>query len=471
MLAVAQGQRADALLMRDPAAGNAAEEAQAALLKSFLMLTVHGSFREAISQKTAKDAYAYLVELAPQKSITDVHRAAAVSPFDTHNSAAAYVAAHHLRHDRLLSASAEHYLASSPAFVSDVLQGLPRTAEAHALREIYERLPDDEVDQKTANNLLAAVLRLPPPKRALSGNSRNATAGAATTSGRSRYGRRPGDPSITDYACMIHRMDNHKQGDDKCKLMQSRASAPASHRSSSRIAAAVSAVPASPTGASTMLPTYNALAQHQPLIEAIANSVAAALGAPPGHQYYAPDPYYPAQHPLIVNLLIRLPIPRCRSWTPPRRTILSVTRSTCARCSASSCQCGWLGTRLTQPLPLAMRCFARPAIPSFSHKRFTSQRPRVISSPQGDCQTNSTSLSVETVSSSCGPAPSRQPTSWLPAPSAITFSASTHHRSSRRASPRHPQYRHSHRPPATTAASLRPGASYTRPLHTLTPPR
>lgn len=152
-----------------------------------------------------------------------------VSEFTYYRSASAYIAAHRERHDRLLSADHSHYLASYPAYISDILHGLPSTPAAHNLRELYAFQKDEGKNVEMANRLIAAVLRLPIEQKP----RRVSRAFHGTPS---RYNRKPGDPSITEYKCMMHRMDNHVQGDEKCKRISNRRSFTKSHSTPSAAA-------------------------------------------------------------------------------------------------------------------------------------------------------------------------------------------------------------------------------------------
>lgn len=112
VIAVAQGQQAEELLTRGPDSESPIEKSQAAQLKSFLMLTSHKSFRQAIASKTAFQAFSFLNDHAPQSSIYEVDASTQVPPMDTFPSPAEYVAAHYERHDKLLTADENHYLSS-----------------------------------------------------------------------------------------------------------------------------------------------------------------------------------------------------------------------------------------------------------------------------------------------------------------------------------------------------------------------
>lgn len=258
VLAVAQGQRSEDLLTRAPATNNATEQAKAALLKSFLMLTVHGSFRQSIADMTALNAYKHICSQAPHTSIYVVATTATVHALHTYPNTAAYIAAHRDRHDRLLSADPEHFLAKDPAYIADILTGLPNNnPHAHALHELYAYLPDNEKTTSVVNRLIAAVLRMPYTQKKKDVKSPQ---GPSTDAPRKRYGRRPGDPRVTDYNCMSCRMDNHKQGDPACGASKARKNG--------------SATP-------TPAPSVSAIAADPDFIESVAGNIANLLRTTP----------------------------------------------------------------------------------------------------------------------------------------------------------------------------------------------
>ncbi len=111
-----------------------------------------------------------------------------------HSSLAAYIAAHRERVHCLLSADAIHYLSSPPEYITDLLDRLPDSPQAHNLRELYAYLADKDKTEDVANRLIAAILRLSHSKWR-NPYANNGTA-VSTGNSRQRFGRAPGDPTL-----------------------------------------------------------------------------------------------------------------------------------------------------------------------------------------------------------------------------------------------------------------------------------
>ncbi len=106
------------------------------------------------------------------------------------------------------------------------------------MRELNAYLADKDKTEDVGNRLIAAILRLPHSKRR-NPYANNGTA-ASTGNSRQRFGRAPGDPTVADYKCMLHRMGNHTQGDERCLRKKKHAGKPPI---SSPSAAAIAATP------------------------------------------------------------------------------------------------------------------------------------------------------------------------------------------------------------------------------------
>ncbi len=163
--AVAAGQRATELLTRSPHDNNSKEIAQAANLQSFLLLTVHESYRQAVAVRKPHEAISYLHSLAPQSNLNLVDRASKVRPLTDFNTTVAYITAHSDRHDRMLPADASRFLSSSAGFIRDLLEGLPITPYTHTIFEKYDYMDDKDKTNEEASRISAAILRLPHRRR------------------------------------------------------------------------------------------------------------------------------------------------------------------------------------------------------------------------------------------------------------------------------------------------------------------
>lgn len=125
------------LLSLEHIATDVIESSHAALLKSAIMLTIHASFRQAISHLTAFQSITHLKELAPCTSVPEVVSSTKGKNFSEHSSTTSYNAAHRSRFIQLLSANPEHYLASNASYPADIIEGLPENPQEHSLRYVY----------------------------------------------------------------------------------------------------------------------------------------------------------------------------------------------------------------------------------------------------------------------------------------------------------------------------------------------
>lgn len=127
-----------------------------AQLKSFLILTVHESHRQAVADRQPHESISYLASIAPLCNINLAHRASKVKALSEFK-----IFAHRDKHDRSLSADSNHYISSIPAFTNDMLDGLPGNSYTHPLFERYDYMPDREKTVNESNRLATAILRLP----------------------------------------------------------------------------------------------------------------------------------------------------------------------------------------------------------------------------------------------------------------------------------------------------------------------